>query len=121
MLLLFSASGQVSAAEEDEISEPVEFVAPQLDQSVVMTRTTQGVIHLIDLENRTAEISGFLYAFGEPNDLSPGQVIMSGSDYGAFELLQPGMKVEIDYVETGEIRLVVRLQQLANEAEIELS
>jgi hypothetical protein len=45
---------------------------------------------------------------------------MLNSAFGAFELLLPNMKVEIVYGETEEIRLAVTLQQLADDAEMEI-
>lgn len=121
MSLFITSSIQVFGTEQDDVSGPLEFVATEdMDEGAVMARTTRGVIQAIDLENRTAEISGFIYDFGEPDDPLPVQVKMSGSEFGAFEMLRPNMKVEIVYGDTGEIRLAVRLQQLADDAELEV-
>ena len=119
---LFLATGnQVAGAEQDDVSGPLDLVALEdKDEGAVRARTAHGVIRSIDLENRMAEISGYNYSFGGYDDELPAQVKMVGSEYGALELLRPEMKVEINFNDTGEIRMVVTLQQLADNAVIEV-
>ncbi len=106
---------------EEQSDDSLVFVAPEdMDEGAVMASTTRGVVESINLEDRTAQISGYTYDFGDPNDPLPVKVTMLNSAFGAFELLLPNMKVEIVYGETEEIRLAVTLQQLADDAEMEI-
>jgi len=89
-----------------------------LDPVPVLARTTQGTIRSIDLAERTGIISGFKYWFGPP-DFWELEVKLYQSDAGSLELLQEGMKVEIDYGEKGVGRLAFRIRQLANDADTE--
>lgn len=119
MPLCLTVSHRTFGAEQDVRS--MEFVAAEdMDEGAVMASTTYGVVQSINLADRTAQISGYIYDFGDPNDRLPVEVRMIDSNLGAFELLQPNMKVEIVYGETKEIRLVVRLQQLVDDASIEV-
>ncbi len=102
-------------------AEDLVFVAPEdMDEGSVMASTTRGVVESIDLENRTLDIGGYSYYVGFPDDPLPVKVTMVNSDYGAFELLRPNMKVEIVYGEIEDKRLAVRLQQLADSTELEV-
>ena len=83
----------------------------------VRERTTRGVVQSIDLGNRTAIISGFLYDFG-PNTF-PLKVRMYKSDAGAVELLRPGMKVDVVYGDFGATRLARQITQLADDTKIQ--
>ncbi len=81
-------------------------------------RTTEGVIHELDLGARSAVIGGYTYVFGPPNMPIPVKVKMYGSNYGAIELLQTGMKVKVIYGDTGNMRVALQIEQLAPNAEI---
>lgn len=83
-------------------------------------RHRQGIVDVIDFADRTAIISGYKYSFGEPGANYYPDVTMLNSDFGSFELLKPGMKVDIVYGEFGFIRVVVSLQQLPDDAVIKL-
>ena len=84
-------------------------------QNAGAVRTTQGIIHVLDLASRAGIISGYLYDFGSATEEDPVQVKMYNSDYGALELLRPGMRVEVVYGEEGNVRLAIRVQQLADQ------
>ena len=89
---------------------------PTLEQLIrnrkgpIRARKDRGVVHAIDLDQRTGEISGYSYHFGPPAyDL---KVTLLGSSYGALELLEPGMKVEVVYGDFGSSRLAFSIEQL---------
>lgn len=110
-LLVLALMSQMTVAEE------MEFITDEdvLNQTV-RARTTQGVVESVDLAERSALISGYTYDFGPANMPIPVEVKMYNSDYGAFELLRSGMKVEIVYGDVGDVRLAVRVQQLSDSA-----
>jgi len=102
------------------IAQEMEFITDEdILKNAVAARTTRGIVESVNLEARSAVISGYAYDFGTPDMPVPVEVKMYNSDYGAFELLERGMKVEVVYGDTGDLRLVVRLQQLSNDAVIE--
>ena len=117
MSLFLAAGNPVFGREQDGFGKSMQFVAPEdMDEGAVMARTARGVIQAIDLAKRTAHISGYTYDFGDTVEVK-----MYGSDFGSFEMLQPGMKVEVVYGDPGDIRIAVRLQQLTGSAEIDES
>jgi hypothetical protein len=75
----------------------------------------------VDLATRSALVSGYTYDFGPAVTSEPVEVKMYNSGGGAFELLQPGMKVEITYGQFDDARLAFRVQQLSDNAELEES
>jgi len=85
-------------------------------QGSVSGRITEGQIRSIDLENRTAIISGFIYHFGPSTDAKPLQVRMLGKDYGSLEMLKVDMHVEIIYIQEDQHRVGKKLTQI-NESE----
>ena len=101
---------QMAAAEE------LVFLSDEELEGAVAARTTKGVIESVDLATRSAVIGGYLYDFGRPDEQMPARVKMHNSDGGAYELLRPGMKVEIQYGDVGDVRLVVKVQQLSDRA-----
>ncbi len=112
LLLLIS----VSAHAEDE--RTFEEVMNSIKEPLFV-RVSEGVIRSLDLTTRTGIIGGHKYWFGPAFSESPLQVTMYGSEGGALELLQPGMKVEVTYGDTGDARIAVRIRQLADDADIE--
>lgn len=80
-------------------------------------RTDQGIVRSIDFEKRQVVIGGYNYDFGPPG--LPIQVKMLNSNTGAFELLQPGMKVEIIYGDLGTARIAARVTQLPDDEAVE--
>ena len=75
---------------------------------------SQGTIDSIDLGKRVVVISGYRYRPGY--DLN---VEIAGS-YGAFTMLQPGMKVRIAYrVKSGTERELVSVQEMPRNAPID--
>ena len=85
----------------------------------VNARIKYGIVRSINLDDRTAIISGFKYAFGAVEKGWTAEVKMYRSDFGALELLRPGMKVKVQYGEFGVIRVLLRLEQLADSEIIE--
>ncbi|MBL4682766.1 MAG: hypothetical protein JKY88_18885 [Pseudomonadales bacterium] len=79
-------------------------------------RITEGQIRSIDLVNRTAIISGFIYHFGPATDAQPLQVRMLGKDYGSLEMLKVDMHVEVIYIQEDQHRVGKKLTQI-NESE----
>lgn len=86
-------------------------------QQTRKARTTEGVIHTIDLATRKAVIGGYTYYFGPPDMSVPTKVKLFGTQYGAVELLEPGMKVKVVYGDTGRIRIALQVEELADDAE----
>lgn len=80
-------------------------------------RVDRGIVHEVDLARRTCMIGGYIYEMGPPG--SPAKVTMLNSRAGAFELLQPGMKVEVTYGDLGTTRLIAALTQLPSSADVE--
>jgi len=107
-LLVLAIMSQMVVAEEPR------FLTNEEMQGGAAARTTRGEIETVDLNDRSAIISGYKYYFGSPNDESPVEVKMYKSNYGAFELLQPGMKVEVLYGEEVDGRSAIEVQQLSD-------
>jgi hypothetical protein len=107
-LLVLALTSQMAVAEE------LRFLTEEEMQGAVASRTARGVIYSVDLAERTAIISGYKYYFGSPNEQADVKVKMYNSAYGAFELLQPGMKVEIVYGDDGNERWATEVQQLSD-------
>jgi hypothetical protein len=76
------------------------------------TFSVLGEIHEIDLAARTAIVSGYEYSFNGPNGYERPSVKLLGSQAGSLELLQPRMRVTIDYLLGEEARIVVSLQEV---------
>lgn len=83
----------------------------------ITARVDRGVVREIDLARRTCMIGGYIYEMGPPG--MPAKVTMLNSSAGAFELLQPGMKVEVTYGDLGTTRLIAALKQLPSSADVE--
>lgn len=103
MLMLLSLPSGFAAEVEYDLSKKV------------YARTTYGIIRSINLPAREAIISGFKYEFGAVQHGWTAEVKMYGSEHGAYELLKPGMKVYVTYGELGFTRVVMSLQQLADD------
>ncbi len=82
-------------------------------------RVDEGVIHSIDLSDRTGIVGGHKYWFGPAFSEIPLTVKMYDFDGGSLEMLQPGMKVEITYGDTGHARIAVKIRQLSDNANVE--
>jgi hypothetical protein len=78
---------------------------------------TEGQIRSIDLEARTAIISGFIYHFGASTLADPLEVRLLGRDFGSLELLLPEMHVEIQYNRVGEFREGKKITQIEKSEE----
>lgn len=83
------------------------------EEKRIYTRETTGIIRDINLAKRQAIISGYKYYFGSPVYGDASDVDMYGSEHGAFEMLNTGMKVRVRYAEYGHIRYVTHLQELS--------
>ena len=74
-----------------------------------------GKIRSIDLSSRTVEISGFRYQF-ETTGMDRVMVKLVGRDFGAVELLRPGMFVEVYFIQEPDRRVAkLMLQQETGE------
>ncbi len=107
-LLVLAIMSQMVVAEE------LRFLTEEEMQNATAARTTRGVIESVDLADKSTLISGYKYDFSSPGDQTPVAVKMYNSSYGAFELLLPGMKVELLYGEDGDIREAIQVQQLSD-------
>jgi hypothetical protein len=110
-LLLVALSGTASAVTYEELLEKV-------DEPMRVVKT-KGIVRAINLTERTGEISGYTYHFGPAVEETPVKVKLYGRDYGAVELLTPGMKVEVVYFEPGGGRIAVRIEELHPDEEID--
>ena len=57
------------------------------------------------MQTRIAEIHTLDYA-------TKTAIMLYGSDFGAYELLQPGMRVRVTYRLSADARIVINLQQV---------
>ena len=81
-----------TAVDYDSILDSIEEAVPE--------RLTTGTIESIDLGGRKAIISGFEYHFGPATEAQPLKVRMLGRDFGALEMLAPGMDVEVSFFQS---------------------
>lgn len=88
------------------------FVDMSLAEKRLYARKTIGEIHEIDLAERKAVISGYRYDFGSVVIGNDSEVKMLGGSTGAFEMLEPGMKVFLLFADTGVSRYVLRAEQI---------
>jgi hypothetical protein len=93
------------------------FAVPALAEDSGMARKHRDVIRSIDLVTRTGVIGGYSYDFGSA--VEPVKVTMFNASTGALEMLQPGMKVEVVYVDTDTTRKAISIEQLAQDEEVE--
>jgi hypothetical protein len=82
------------------------------------TQTRIGMVHSLDLANKTAIISGYRYSFTGTKGWDLPTVKMYGADYGAYELLRTNMKVRVTYRLSKKSRVVVALRQVSDEARL---
>jgi hypothetical protein len=80
-------------------------------------RTARGVLTELNLVDRTGIIGGFSYQFGTIQ--APLKVRMYQSEAGVVEMLSPGMKVEVVYLDTGDTRVALSLDQLSDDEVVE--
>jgi hypothetical protein len=76
----------------------------------VLTQVAE--ISSIEISNRTAVIGGYRYFFSGLQGWDHPSVKLVGSDSGAFEILTPGMWVEVTYRRSPSRRIVESLQVL---------
>lgn len=107
LALLYSLSATAVTFEElvDSLDEPL----PEIIDT--------GVVRSIDLAARSIEISGFSYLVGPATIDFPVEVQLYGTTAGSFELLQVGMKVEVEYIDFGNARIALAIRQLSDAAE----
>lgn len=79
------------------------------------TLTDQGVVAEKDIASRTIIVNGYSYVVGSSFETP---VTLFGTSAGAYELLDTGMKVEVEYFDLQDKgRLAVRINELhPNEA-----
>jgi hypothetical protein len=82
------------------------------------TQTRIGMVHSLDLANKTAVISGYRYSFTGTKGWDLPSVKMYGTDYGAYELLRTNMKVRVTNRLSKKSRVVVALRQVSDEARL---
>ena len=82
------------------------------------TQTRIGMVHSLDLANKTAIISGYRYSFTGTEGWDLPSVKMYGTDYGAYELLRTDMKVRVTYRLSNKSRVVVALRQVSDDARL---
>lgn len=112
LLLVITCMSQLAIAEEF-VTTPSQGDFKQ----TARVMDTRGVIQSIDLVTRTVVISGYAYDFGP--DFDTVEVKLYNSDAGALELLKPGMKVEVTYVNPDRRRVPISVIQLSNSTVIE--
>ncbi|MBO6704396.1 MAG: hypothetical protein JJ921_18790 [Pseudomonadales bacterium] len=81
------------------------------------TMTDKGVVSEQDIATRTIVISGFRYVVGNSFETP---VTMLNTSAGAYELLDEGMKVEVEYFDLEDDgRLAIRINQIDDNEEVE--
>lgn len=85
--------------------------------STNVTETARDVVRSIDLATRTGIIGGYSYNFGSA--VQPISVTLYKDRPGSLEMVQPGMKVEVKYVEMGSTRAALSIKQLAPDTTVE--
>jgi hypothetical protein len=93
ILLLAVPPIALAAKQDNEGSELDEYLA-----QVENTSRITGRIRELDLSTRNAVISGYNYHLGSMEGLSRCAVKVLGKEFGAVEMLQVGMFVEVHYV-----------------------
>ena len=79
-------------------------------------REGQGIVHEVDLVQRSIIIGGYSYLVGPSYVENPLQVSLHGTGAGAFELLRIGMMVEVSYFDFGYARIAFVINELAEDA-----
>lgn len=81
------------------------------------TMTDKGVVSEQDIATRTIVISGFRYVVGNSFET---EVTLLNTSAGAYELLDEGMKVEVEYFDLEDDgRLAIRINQIDDNEEVE--
>ena len=109
MFLILSTSSHAVTFEElgDSLTDPIP------------PRTEEGVIRSIDMGGRKLVISGYEYLVGPSTINPPVKVSLFGTTAGSFELLSPGMKVEVHYIDFGNARVAFEINEVDPSAELE--
>jgi hypothetical protein len=94
LILLLAVSPIALAAEQVNEGSELDEYLPQVEN----TSKTTGRVHALDLSTRNAVISGYNYHLGSMEGLDRCAVKVLGKEFGAVELLQVGMFVEVHYV-----------------------
>ena len=76
------------------------------------TQTRIAEIHTMDYATKTAIMSGYRYAFNGVTGYDLPKIQLYGSNFGAYELLEPGMRVRVTYRLATDARIVIELQQV---------
>ena len=78
------------------------------------TQSRIAEIHSMDPTTRTAIMSGYRYAFSGTLGYDLPQIRLYGSAFGAYELLEPGMRVRVTYRLPPQARIVTDLAQVSD-------
>ncbi|MFT7243116.1 MAG: hypothetical protein ACI82A_000458 [Candidatus Azotimanducaceae bacterium] len=78
------------------------------------TQQRVGEVHELNIAERTAIVSGYRYSFSGLQGYDRPVVRMYGSEFGSFEMLQPGMRIRVKYRLSENSRVVVEARQVAN-------
>ena len=79
---------------------------------VEITTIITGRIRAIDLSEGSAIVSGFKYHFGSSGGIDRSVVKMLHQDFGAVEMLQVNMFVEVYYVQESVRRIAKLIIQI---------
>jgi hypothetical protein len=112
MLLGLTPAVGVESIESAEAIEEEEGLEGYVLPNGIYTTRVVGDIQEIDLANRTAIISGYVYSFVGLNGYERPSVKLYGSQAGSLELLQQDMRVRIDFVKSEAWRTVITLQEV---------
>ncbi len=114
MLFVVTLASPLAVAKDQTFEEIMNGIEGPLN-----VRVDEGVIYSIDLSDRTGIVGGHKYWFGPAFSEIPLTVKMYDFNGGSLELLQPGMKVEITYGDTGTARIAVKIRQLSDGASVD--
>jgi len=80
--------------------------------------TVRVEVYSMDYAKRSLIANGYRYNFGFPGSPGGATVVMLGSQFGAFELLQKGMKLEITCRIGDKGRDVILALQIPDDTEL---
>ena len=116
VMILLATVSMSSLAEEKTFKE----IAEGLSGEVQSARVSSGIVRSIDLDSRTAVIGGYKYWFGPAFSEYPLKIsLLSYAGGGSLELVEPGMKVEVTFGDTGDARIAMILRQLPDDADVD--
>jgi len=114
MILLFIVFSAVAQADD---SDYFSIVAGNNGNENLPNIIAEGQIRSIDLDARTAIISGFVYYFGPSTIANAAEYKLLGRSFGSLEMMRTDMHVEIVYKIYGEHRVASNLQEIEQSEE----